>query len=426
MIKRIVFCCLLLGVIAGCAVNPVTGQRELSLVGDDWDLQVGQENYAPMRQSQGGDYVTDEALVRYVQQVGDRVTGPAKSHNDLPYEFVVLNSSVPNAWALPGGKMAINRGLLTELGSEAELAAVLGHEATHAAARHGARSQSRSVLLQGAVLVGGIGVGVATGDDTYAGVAMTGGMLGATLINQRYSRDAEREADYYGMQYMHEAGYDPMAAVHLQETFVRLSEGRDAGFMGGLFSSHPPSPERVENNRKTASELGGGGEMGSDRYQRAIAGLKASEPAYKAHDEGRKALADNDLSTARAKAEEAIRLEPKEAIFHALLGDVLATGDNFAEAEQAYSRALQRDPNWFYHHLRRGMVREELGKHSDARTDLQASLERLPTAQAHYYLGNVERTDGNRQKAIQHYQQAAQAEGEIGTAAKRALQEMGA
>lgn len=426
MIKRLALCSLLLSVIAGCAVNPVTGERELSLVGDDWDRQVGQENYAPLRQSQGGDYVTDETLTRYVQQVGERVTRPAKSHNDLPYEFAVINSSVPNAWALPGGKMAINRGLLTELGSEAELAAVLGHEATHAAARHGARSQSRSVLLQGAVLVGGIGVGVATGDDTYAGVAMMGGMLGAQLINQRHSREAEREADYYGMQYMHEAGYDPEAAIHLQETFVRLSEGRAQGFMTGLFASHPPSPERVENNRRTAAELDGGGELGRDRYQRAIAGLKASEPAYEAHDEGRKALADNDLSTARAKAEEAIRLEPREAIFHALLGDTLATGKNFSDAEQAYSRALQRDPNWFYHHLRRGMVREELGKHSEARSDLQASLERLPTAQAHYYLGNVERADGSRAKAIEHYRQAAQSEGEIGTAAQRALQEMGA
>lgn len=426
MTKRLVFCCLILGMIAGCAVNPVTGQRELSLVGHEWDVQIGQENYAPLRQSQGGDYVTDEALVRYVQEVGERVTRPARAHNDLPYEFVVINSSVPNAWALPGGKMAINRGLLTELGSEAELAAVLGHEATHSAARHGARAQSRSVLLQSAVLVGGVGVGIATGDDTYAGVAMLGGMLGATLINQRYSRDAEREADYYGMVYMHEAGYNPEAAVDLQETFVRLSEGRDPGFMDGLFASHPPSPERVQNNRRTANELGATGDMGTERYQRAIAGLKAAEPAYEAHDEGRRALAEGSLDTARAKAEEAIRLEPREAIFHALIGDVLATENNFAEAEQAYSRALQRDSDWFYHHLRRGMVRQELGQHAGARSDLHASLERLPTAQAHYYLGNVERADGNRPQAIQHYRQASQAEGEIGQAARRALQDMGA
>jgi len=92
----------------------------------------------------------DPELTRYVAGVGARLA--AQSPVDLPYEFVVLNNSVPNAWALPGGKIAINRGLLTELESEAELAAVLGHEVVHAAARHTARQISRGMLLQGLVV----------------------------------------------------------------------------------------------------------------------------------------------------------------------------------------------------------------------------------------------------------------------------------
>jgi predicted Zn-dependent protease len=111
--------------LAACAVNPVTGEREFMTISPAEDLALGAQNYAPMVQSQGGEYDVDPALTAYVQSVGKRLADV--SDVALPYEFTVLNSSVPNAWALPGGKIAINRGLLTEMGSEAELAAVLGH-----------------------------------------------------------------------------------------------------------------------------------------------------------------------------------------------------------------------------------------------------------------------------------------------------------
>lgn len=411
-------------VLAGCAVNPVTGESELSLYGEDWEMAVGQEYYAPMRQSQGGDFVVDTELVGYIQEVGQRVA--RHSDRELPYEFAVINSSVPNAWALPGGKLAINRGLLTEMSSESELASVLSHEVVHAAARHGATAQSRAALTQGAVMVGGIAVGVATESETYGTVAMLGGMIGAQLINQRYSRRAELEADYHGMHYMHRAGYNPEGAVKLQETFVRLSQGREPGYLQGLFASHPPSRERVEANHATADKLGREGEIGEQRYQRMIASLKAMQPAYEAHDEGRVALAEGRFDEALAKAEAAIGMDTREALFHSLKGDALASREDYRAAERAYTTALQRDSGWFYQHLRRGMVREQLGNLDGARQDLEASIERLPSAQGYFYLGNVERAAGNRNRAIEHYRIAASSEGEIGQRARQALTEMGA
>ena len=108
--------------ISGCTTNPVTGKKEISF-GEEWELNTGKQAYLPYRQMQGGDYVVDPQVEEYVNEVGQRLA--RVSDRKLPYEFNVLNSSVPNAWALPGGKIAINRGLLTEMGSEAELAAVL-------------------------------------------------------------------------------------------------------------------------------------------------------------------------------------------------------------------------------------------------------------------------------------------------------------
>ncbi len=426
MIRRVFPAVLLLVsvLVAGCAVNPVTGERQLSLVGEGWELEVGETNYAPLRQVQGGDYVTDPELAGYVREVGQRVA--AESGRDLPYEFAVLNNSVPNAWALPGGKIAINRGLLVEMDSEAELAAVLGHEVVHAAARHSAAMQSRQVLISGAALAGAVAVGIATGDDRYAGVALVGGLIGAQLITMRYSREAEREADLYGMRFMHSAGYNPEAAVELQETFVRLSEDRDAGFAQGLFSSHPPSRERVENNKRTLRELGSEGETGRDRYRERIARIKELQPAYDLHDEGRRVLAGGDAATALDKARQAIEQEPREAVFHALKGDALASQGQFADAETAYSEALQHDSSWFYHHLRRGMVREETDRLDGARQDLSRSLELAPTAEGYFHLGNTERKAGNRDRAIRHYRTAAQSDSPTGRAARQALQDMGA
>jgi beta-barrel assembly-enhancing protease len=259
--------------LAACGVNPVTGKKELQFVSESQEVQIGQENYQPSRQTQGGDLVIDPELQAYVSEVGNRLARVAD--RPLPYEFSVLNNSVPNAWALPGGKIAVNRGLLTRLNSEAELAAVLGHEIVHAAARHGARSMERGMLLQGAMVALAVGVQ----DNQYANLIVGGAMLGANLISTRYGRDAELESDAYGMRYMQRAGYDPAAAIDLQKTFVKLSEGRRQNWLEGLFATHPPSQERVAKNEQTARELGAGGDYGRERYQEKLANLRRLDPA---------------------------------------------------------------------------------------------------------------------------------------------------
>ena len=150
---------------------------------------------------------------------------------------------------------------MTELQSEAELAAVLGHEIVHAAAKHSVQSMSTGMLLQ----AGAMGAAVATQGTSYANLAQLGTGLGAQLLSQKYGRDAERESDFYGMQYMVRAGYDPQGAVNLQRTFIKLAEGKRQDWMSGLFSSHPPSQERVQNNIALLATLPKGGNLGVER-----------------------------------------------------------------------------------------------------------------------------------------------------------------
>src|SRR5688500_4212385 len=158
--------------LSGCGVNPVTGKKEIQFVSETQEIKIGEQQYAPTQQSQGGDFDVLPDLTAYVNEVGQKLA--AVSDRKLPYEFVVLNNPVPNAWALPGGKIAINAGLLTELKSEAELAAVLGHEIVHAAARHGAKAQERGTLLQVGLAAAQIGAAVSDVDTNVAGLLIQG------------------------------------------------------------------------------------------------------------------------------------------------------------------------------------------------------------------------------------------------------------
>ena len=333
----------------------------------------------------------------------------------------MLNSSVPNAWALPGGKIVVNRGLLTELDSEAELAAVLGHEIVHADAAHGARQQSKGMLTQLGMMAAMIYGSSQANSEMGQQVAMIVPQLGAQLITTKYSRDAERESDLFGMRYMSAAGYDPQGAVALQETFLELSKNRNSDWLSGLFASHPASRERVANNRATAKTLPEGGEFGRDDYMRSTASLRAKIPAYEAYTKGREALAKDKFKEARALADQAIGMVPREALFHALSGDIHSAAKEFRLAERAYNNALQRDNGFFYHHLRRGQVRYEQKKFAAARVDLEHSLELLPTAHANYLLGNLDKRAGNMQSAIEHYQAAAQSGSEVSKQAQTEL-----
>ena len=401
--------------VTGCAVNPVTGERELMLVSSAQDLATGEKMYVPMQQSQGGVYDVDPALTEYVGNVGMKVA--SQSGVDLPYEFVVLNNSVPNAWALPGGKIAINRGLLTEMGSEAELAAVLGHEVTHAAARHSAQQQSRGMLTQGVV----VATTIATSDSGYGDLVAAGAGLAGQLTLMKYGRDAELESDKYGMRYMSKAGYDPQGAVTLQETFVRLSEGRDQDWLSGLFASHPPSQERVDANRRRAEKLPAGGVIGVESYHAAMQQTMAAKPAYDAYDQGRKALGEKNTDEALALANEALSLFPQEANFHALRGDVRLMNKQYDMAVTNYNRAIGRRDDFFYYYLQRGLAQHELQQDDAALADLERSQQLLPTAPAHLALGDIKASKGQRAEAVEHYRIVAKSGGDIGKVAYERL-----
>lgn len=413
--RIIALACLSLFII-GCSVNPVTGKKELSLVSASQEVSIGQKQYQPSQQSQGGRYIIDPNLQVYVRGIGEKLAAVSDRPN-LPYEFVVLNNSVPNAWALPGGKIAINRGLLIHLDSEAELAAVLAHEIVHAAARHSAKQMTRGTLLG----AGSQALDIVLANTGYAKAANMATQVGSAAFMARYGRSAELESDAYGMQYMARAGYDPYGAVKLQETFVKLSKGSESpDFLSGLFASHPPSQERVNANRKLAKTLPKGDTFRA-RYQQKIAQLTHDKPAYKAEAEALEALKNKNPTLALSHLDKAVQIQPNDANFWELRGHSWKMKDHYSNADKAYTTAINKNPDLYSHHLARGILRYEQGDKQAAETDLKHSSKLLPTQTASFLLGELAIAQNNTAQALQYYKSATQAGGDL---AKRALQKI--
>ena len=368
-----------LAVVASCTVNPVTGKSELSLLDEDQEVSLGEAQYQPSQQAQGGPYVSDPDLTRYVQSIGQQLARVADRR--LPYEFVIIDDSRPNAWALPGGKIAINRGLLTRLNSEAELAAVLSHEIVHAAARHSAKSIERNLLLSSVINMAGSAL--ADQNNRYATIFDSGAQLGAQFIVSSYGREAELESDAFGMLYMQRAGFDPMAAVTLQETFVALSKVRSASWLDGMLASHPPSEERVRRNQVTAEQLRAGrsqpGIQGFDRYQLKLDRLSTKTQGYELAANAQESLDAGDLELANRRIKQALEVTQTEALLWGIAGQIALADEQPALSDRHFSRAIAINDRHFRYYLGRGLARQALAQLNGAISDLEASQQIFAT-----------------------------------------------
>lgn len=406
-------------ILASCARNPVTGKNELSFISEKEEINLGSESYFILQQSQGGEYVVYEEVDAYVNVVGKKLAAVSdRSH--LPFEFVVLNNSVPNAWSLPGGKIAIYRGLLLELENEAELAAVLSHEIVHSAARHSAQSIERSTIMG----IGLMGLAQILSGYKYEDVALAGAMLGSQLTSLKFSRNAELEADCYGIKYMVAAGYDPQAAVTLQEKFLRLSEDKNPNWLAGLFATHPPSIERIEANQRTADRYPQGGYLGVKEYQKYLSRLKDAEPAYQDLDRGYEAFLNKNYKQALRYAIQGLELEPNEPHLYNLIGKAAAKIGDHEQALTAFENAIDLQSLYFDYHLQKGLLEKKLGNKLTAYIDLNKSVVLFPSDEGHYALGEMAEDARNFPAALAHFQMAAQANSETGTKAIKRLRQM--
>jgi predicted Zn-dependent protease len=228
----------LIWLIPGCAVNPLTGDEEFMLLSEKQDLAIGSK-YAPEIEQQLGGKIENDQLQKYIESVGEKITR-VSHRQDIEYHFTAVEHESINALALPGGYIFITRGLLEKLTTEAQLASVLAHEVAHVVSRDTANMISKEIGMT-ILLAATIVTGQAPGEVINAAV-VTQQILGLS-----YSRNDERQADFGGMRYMFRAGYNPKGMVETMEIFQKQPGEKPPEF----FSTHPSPKNRLSYLNRT-------------------------------------------------------------------------------------------------------------------------------------------------------------------------------
>jgi predicted Zn-dependent protease len=229
---------------AACATNPVTGERQLALISEAQELEMGKAAAAEVRQTLG--LVDDPELQSYVQRVGVEMARTSQRPN-LPWSFGVVDDPTPNAFALPGGYIFITRGLMSLMNSEAELASVLGHEIGHVTARHSVTQISRQQLAQ---------LGLGLGGILFPEVQPFSDAIGAGLglLFLKHGRDAERQADRLGFEYALAENYDMREMADVFAALERSGDEQRSALPAWL-TTHPASGERIQMVQQWIGEL---------------------------------------------------------------------------------------------------------------------------------------------------------------------------
>lgn len=396
------FAVLLLGLLAGCALNPPGRGSELTRhMTVKEEAALGRSAYLQAIQKNGGIY-QDSELGAYVSAVGQRLVLHSQ-RPELKFRFVVINNSAPNALALPGGYVAITRGLLTALSNESELATVLGHEIGHVTAQHILQGIEREALT--GTVVDSLGKSADSAD--YSQLASPAGGVVAKLIDKRYSLEQESESDRLSIDTMVRAGYDPIGAVQVQEFFYNESEkAANKQWQNGFFRKHPFSTERRSDNRRYIDErypLVTGEGQDTIEFDRAIRSLTLTRQGYSTYDMARTLEQKGHLAEAINLYHYALLEAPDESLIMSRLGLAYLRSEDLVPARRYLIKAVNRQDDYYQSHLALGYVYQQKQQHVKALEQLEAGFKLLPTPEGGYMLAEARENIGDFEGAVRLY-----------------------
>jgi predicted Zn-dependent protease len=239
-------------------VNPKNSKEDVEAIGNrgvgkgvnfyslEREIALGKQLAQEVERS--SKLIDDPVVTEYVNRVGQNLV--RNSDARVPFTIKVIDSDEVNAFALPGGLTLPGRGLVLRAQEESELAGVMAHEISHVTARHGTKNATKGELMQLATIPL-----ILLGPGGWAGYGIYEGLnLAIPVTYLKFSRDAEREADFLGLQYMYKAGYDPNSYITFFER-IQADEKRRPGTIPKVFSTHPPTPERIENSQKEIARI---------------------------------------------------------------------------------------------------------------------------------------------------------------------------
>lgn len=296
--------------LTGCATDPVTGRKTLVMMSKEQEIALDRQ-HSPHQLSEDYGITRDVELNRYVGGLGKDMA--ARTHRpEMPYNVSVVNANYVNAYAFPGGTIAATRGILLEMQSEDELAALLGHELGHVNARHHAERQAKGTLLE--AVVAGISIAAADKQPQYGALAQMIGNIGGGALLAHYSRDNEREADALGLEYMARSGHNPAGMEDLM-TMLNNQAREKPNALELMFSTHPMSSERLDNTRRALASTHAEAARRPrqrERYMDNTGGLRRLRPAIAEQQKGEAMLNQKKFDAADGHMRRALQLAPDD------------------------------------------------------------------------------------------------------------------
>lgn len=392
-----------LSFLVGCAMDPVTGKQQLMMMSKAQEVGIDKQ-HAPFQFSSDYGVTQDRGLNTYIGEVGKKLL-PHVHRPDMPYSFQCVNATYINAYAFPGGSIAVTRGILLSLDNEAELAGLLGHELGHINARHSAEQASKNQLSS--ILVGGLSILASTQGSGLGELTQQLGALGQGMFLSKYSRDNEREADYLGHEYMIKAGHPSPGFVGLMEMLNSLNKAAPSSAQM-LFATHPMSSERLSaavqrdsNQYQNTRSLS----LNRDRYMDHTHSVQQKKQAILKMQEGEKYLGKEDFNNAEAAFKSAVHQANEDYAAHVLLSKCLLIQKKsslaLSHANTAKSLYAQ-EPQGYYIG---GLANLAEKKHSQAFQDFTQCDRLLPgNPQLTFFKGYSLENMGQRQESATNYQ----------------------
>lgn len=395
---------LVLSIITGCATNPATQESEFTIMSEMEEIRAGERYYPLMTQLNNGE-LHDPTLQEYIGQLGNRLASVSDRPN-LPYHFNVVNSSSPNAYALPGGYISLTRGLLLKLENEDQLAGVLAHEIGHVAARHAARRQTRGFFANLLSVPNIIDVRIAGISPTR--IVNRLGQVGTRAILASYSRSDEYQADSLGMTYMYRAGYKPRGVIGLQKMLLKLRENRP-NLIQQFFRSHPLTEDRIDRTRQEIKKLRNDTRpVHSETISKFDSVVeetwKPRKPAYEKLNDGLKQLRQNNPDSAVGDFQEASELYEGDPLIHSYLGRAKDSLKKHEEARENYDNALKRDTDVFFVQFHSGLNHFHLNNYRPSVKNLRIAKQLLPGIPViDFFMGRNHEELDQKEKASEFY-----------------------
>jgi len=386
----------------GCAVDPVTGEKQLMMVSEQQEIGIDKQQ-SPFQFSSDYGITQDKKINKYVSKIGKRLL-PNVHRSGMPYNFQCVNATYINAYAFPGGSIAVTRGILLKLDNEAQLASLLGHELGHVNARHSAEQISKGQLSS--LLVSGLSIAAGSQSSDLGQLTQQLGMLGQGLLLSRYSRDNEREADSLGNQYMVKAGYPSKGFTGLMGILNSLHKQQPSSAQI-LFSTHPMSIERLNSAVQREKGIYNSSinyPLNRERYMDNIASLRRKKQGIELLQQGEKYLAKKEYDKAENIFKKSLKKLKDDYTAHVLMSKCLMIRKKPKQALSYADKAKKLYPKEIQGYFIAGIAGRELKKYGRAYKNFAKCDELLPgNPQIKFYKGYCLDKRGDIDPAADNY-----------------------